>query len=255
MSRSVGVVIPAYRPDVPVLRRYLDMLWTVLEPAEIRLELDDPEETVLEALGETKATVHSVPERRGKGAAITYGFEQLETDVLAFADADGSTPAESVDAVISAVRTGEADLAVGSRRHPDADIRSHQSILRQHLGDVFAWIARRFLDVPLYDYQCGAKAMTRETWTAIRGHLYERGFAWDVEVVAMADALEKEIVEVPVAWEDHPESTVAPTEAVPELLTALLSARHRARRLRGHPLHTSIASQREDKPPLIDQYR
>lgn len=255
MSRSVGVVVPAFRPDLPVLRRYLDMLETVVNPTVLRVELDDPAAEVANELAETAAEIHVVNERRGKGAAITNGFEALETDILAFADADGSTPAESVDSVLAPVRNDEADLAVGSRRHPDAVIRSHQTILRQRLGDAFAWIARRFLDVPLYDYQCGAKAMTRATWGAIRGHLYESGFAWDIEVVAMAGALDRRIEEVPVAWEDHPDSTVITREAVPELLSALFSTRHRAKKLAGHPLHTSIATQRESQPPLVKQDR
>jgi len=238
-----------------VLQRYLDMLQTVVAPDELRVELDDPAPAVAEALADGPAHVNAVEKRRGKGAAITDGFEALETDVLAFADADGSTPAESIDAVVAPVRAGEADLAVGSRRHPEADIRSHQSVLRQRLGDGFAWIARRFLDVDLYDYQCGAKALSREAWEAVRGHLYEPGFAWDVELVAMAGALEQRIVEVPVAWEDHPESTVSPTQAVPELLTALLSARHRARRLAGHPLHTNIGTPRDERPPLVHRYK
>lgn len=255
MSRSVGVVVPAFRPDVPVLRRYLDMIDAVVAPDVLRVELDDPADGVEDALSDSPATVHAVTERRGKGAAITYGFEQLDTDVLAFADADGSTPAESLDAVIAPIRQGEADVAVGSRRHPQADIRSHQTVLRQKLGDGFAWVARRVLDVPLYDYQCGAKAMTRETWRGIRTHLYEPGFAWDIEVVAMAGALDSTIVEVPVVWEDHPDSTVAPVAAVIELLTALFSARHRARRMEGHPIHQGIAARREEGPPLVKQYR
>lgn len=255
MSRTVGIVVPAFRPDVPVLRRYLDMLDAVVDPTVIRVELDDPEPAVLTALEDAPAEIHVAETRRGKGAAITDGFEALETDVLAFADADGSTPAESVDSVIGAVLNGEAELAVGSRRHPDADIRSHQTVLRQRLGDGFAWIARRFLDVPLYDYQCGAKAMSRETWQAIRTHLYESGFAWDIEVIAMAGAFDRRIEEVPVAWEDHPESTVATRDAIPELLSALFSARHRARKVAGHPIHTSIATGRDDQPPLVNRYR
>jgi hypothetical protein len=96
--------------------------------------------------------------------------------------------------------------------------------------------------------------MPRETWLAIRDHLYEPGFAWDIEVVAMAGALEMRIAEVPVTWNDHPESTVSPTTAVPELLTALFAARHRSRRLAGNPVHQTIATHRTERPTLVSQY-
>ncbi|MDR5657203.1 glycosyltransferase [Halodesulfurarchaeum sp. HSR-GB] len=253
MSRSVGVVVPAYRPDRSVLVAYLGALQAEIDPADLRVELDQPEERTVEALRETGATVNVVESRRGKGQALTDGFEALDTDVLAFADADGSTPAESVRNVIDQVRVGEVDLAAGSRRHPDADVQSHQTVFRQHLGDVFAWLARRLLDVSLRDYQCGAKAMTRETWQAIRPHLYQPGFAWDIEVLAVADTLGYTIREVPVTWIDHPDSTVTTTDAVPELLRALVVTRRRARRLGAGT--EPDESGRTEPAPLINRVR
>lgn len=251
MGPKVGVVIPAYRPDVDVLERYIDALETVVDPDVIRVELDDPTGDTVMALADGPAVVHAVDERRGKGAAITAGFEHLDTEVLAFADADGSTPAASIDDVIDPVRSGAADLAVGSRRHPAADVRSHQSFFRRRLGDGFAWLARRVLDVSLYDYQCGAKAMSAETWHSIRAHLYEPGFAWDLEVVSMAHATGKRISEVPVTWVDHPESTVSPGSAVPEMFGGLLAARHRARLVAEDPLSEAIDSYRDRTAPLV----
>jgi hypothetical protein len=235
MSPSVGLVVPAFRPDAERLVAFLEALDERVAPAALRVELDAPTPAVTEALADAPATVHAVDRRRGKGAAVTCGFEHLDTDVLGFADADGSTPADSVADVLDAVDRG-AGLAVGSRRHPGAEVHSHQTLARRRLGDAFAWLARRFLDVDLYDYQCGAKALTAETWAAVRPHLYEAGFAWDVELIAMAGALDRGVVEVPVAWEDHPDSTVSATDAVPELFGALIASNLRSRRLQGRPL-------------------
>lgn len=251
MSPSVGVVLPAYRPDVDVLRRYIEAIDAVVDPEVLRVELDAPRDGTMTALADVPATVNAVDERRGKGRAITAGFERLDTDVLAFADADGSTPAESVDAVIGTVSASDADLAVGSRRHPDAVVRTHQSTIRRRLGDGFAWLARRVLDVSLYDYQCGAKAMTAETWQMIRSHLYEPGFAWDLEVVSIAGATGCRIREVPVTWVDHPESTVDPRTVVPELFTGLIAARHRARLIEEAPLSEALETYRDRPVPLV----
>jgi glycosyltransferase involved in cell wall biosynthesis len=253
MSASVGLVVPAYRPDVERLAAYVRALDEQLAPATVRVELDAPAQGVRAALEGLPATVHAVPERRGKGAAITAGFEALDTDVLAFADADGSTPPTSVSDVLDPLLAGRADLAVGSRRHPDAEVRSHQTFARRWLGDGFAWLARRLLTVGLYDYQCGAKAVSREAWRRIRPHLYEPGFAWDIELVAMAGALDCEITEVPVAWEDQPGSTVSTVDTVGELLRALLAVRHRAKLLADHPLHEVIAARREPPVALVDR--
>jgi len=253
MSGSVGIVVPAFRPDVGELLGYIDRLHERLDDPAVRIELDDPEEGVADRLREADATVATVPYRRGKGAAITAGFEALDTDVLAFVDADGATPAQSVEKVTDPVRTGDVSIAVGSRRHPDSEVESHQTIGRRFLGDGFAWLARRLLAVGLYDFQCGAKALTRECWMAVREHLYEAGFAWDVEFIAVAGALEYHIEEVPITWHDRPGSTVAPLRTVLTFFRTLLTARHRARQIQDSRLHRAIADRRDDGPALIQR--
>jgi len=250
---GVGIVVPAYEPDVDRLGAYLAELRDALDPAEVLVELDAPDPGTEAAVRRLDAAVHVAPERRGKGAAVTAGFERLGTGVLAFADADGATPAGSVADVVAPVTEGAAALSVGSRRHPAADVVGHQTRGRRRLGDGFAWLARRLLAVDLYDYQCGAKALSRDAWTRLRAHLYEAGFAWDVELVAMAGALGLAVREVPVVWEDQPGSTVAPVGTAADLLRALVVVRHRAKLLADHPLHEVIDAPRDGPAALVDR--
>ncbi|KTG25099.1 glycosyltransferase [Haloferax profundi] len=252
MSQSVGVVVPAYRPNPDRLVPYVHALVEELDPEVVRVELDAPRSATLDALDSLPAvvTVNPVDARRGKGAAITAGFEALDTDILAFADADGSTPAESMARVVDAVHDG-ADLAVGSRRHPDATVASHQTVARRYLGDGFAWLARHLTEVPLYDYQCGAKAITADAWADVRTHLYEPGFAWDIELIAVSGAFDHRIVEVPVVWEDQPNSTVSPIDTTLKMGRGLLRSRHRARTIREDRLHEFIAA-RNDERTLVE---
>jgi len=226
---TVGVVVPAYRPDCDVLTGYLDRLTERLAPDALRVELDAPTDATREQLAATPATVAVSGSRRGKGSAITDGFDALKTDVLAFADADGATPAGELCRLVGAVTDGRADLAVGSRRHPDATVETDQSPSRSVMGDGFAWLARRLLDVSLYDYQCGAKALTAGAWQQVRGSLTETGFAWDVELVAFAGVAGLQVTELPITWHDHPESTVPPVRTAIELGGALVRTAYRTR--------------------------
>jgi glycosyltransferase involved in cell wall biosynthesis len=253
MTSAVGLVVPAYRPDVDRLAAYVRALRETLDLATIRIELDAPKEGVPAGLADLPVEIHTVPYRRGKGAAITDGFEALSTDVLAFADADGATPADSVADVIGPVRDGTVDLAVGSRRHPHASVDAHQTLARRYLGDGFAWLARRLLEVDLYDYQCGAKAIDAAAWETVRQHLYEPGFAWDVELIAIAGAVDLSVAEIPIEWHDRPGSTVSPVRDSLRLGRALVTARHRAKRLRDSRLHTALAARREEEPALVEQ--
>ncbi len=254
MTRTVGIVVPAYRSDPDRLATYVRALDERLAPEAIRIELDAPTPDVTDALAELPFDVGTTRRRRGKGAAITDGFEALDTDVLAFVDADGSTPPESVADVLAPVVDDDVDLAVGSRRHPDARVVSHQTFARRYLGDGFALLARLLLDAKFYDYQCGAKALSRETWATVREHLYEPGFAWDIELVAVAAALGHRLVEVPVVWEDRPGSTVSPVGTTLSLARGLLVARHRTKLLRNDPLHSLVAARRPPATALIDRF-
>ena len=252
-DRSLGVVIPAYKPDVDRLADYVDRIDDRFDPATILIELDAPESETVAELRSLPVSVDAVQRRRGKGAAITAGFESLETDLLLFADADGSTPVDSLAAIVEPVRRGRAALAVGSRRHPDAEIADEQSGLRQVLGDGFSRLAGRLLSVSLFDYQCGAKAIDAGAWERVHDHLYEPGFAWDVELIAMAGAVGLSVREIPIEWEDRPGSTVDPIADAARMFRALVTARHRAKQLTDDRLHSVIAARRTNPTPLIER--
>lgn len=246
-SPSVGLAVPAYEPDLERLCPYLDTLAATVAD-EVLVALDDPDPGIADALRE-HARVSVSPERRGKGAAVTDAFDALAddgVDRLVLADADASTPPESIAGIVAALDGGDAGahedgplrdtsatVAVGTRRHPDADVRSHQSLARRGLGAGFVSLARTLLGVRLSDYQCGAKAVTTDVWRDVRPYLHEPGFAWDVEFVAVADALGERIVEVPVTWEDQPNKTVSPIGDTLSMARGLLAARERAATVRG----------------------
>ena len=252
-DRTLGIVIPAYQPDIELLDRYIERINNHLDPATILIELDAPEPETALALRSLPVTVETVSHRRGKGTAITAGFEKLATDIRMFADADGSTAADSLADIVAPVRQRQAALAVGSRRHPDAEIADEQSMLRQFLGDGFSRLAGSLLPVTLHDYQCGAKAIDADAWEQVHHHLYEPGFAWDVELIAMSGALEIPVREVPVQWEDRPGSTVDPVADAARMFRALLTSRHRAKQLSDDRFHSVIADRTRQPTPLIEQ--
>lgn len=252
MASDLGIVIPVFQPDIEQLAAYVHALDDQLTPETIHIELDAPQSGIPEALSKLPASINTVKHRRGKGAAITAGFETLNTDLLAFVDADGSTLIDAFANVVAPVQEGQADLAIGSRRHPEAEVIIHQTFVRQHFGNVFARLARQLLSPSLYDYQCGAKVISANAWSDIRGHLYESGFAWDIELIAIAVALNKRIIEVPIEWVDHPSSTVSPIRDSLKMFRGLLMARHRAELVRGNWLHQLLDRPRR-RVALIDQ--
>lgn len=244
---TVGVVIPAYAPDIVVLEQFIGDIRNVIDPETIRVEIDVPRTAHVERLEAIVDRVSVSSDRRGKGAAIMEGFDALETDVLVFADADGSVPAHSLENLVRQTEEGTADVSIGSRRHPNSHIVNHQTLGRRFLGDAFAFAARKLLPTKCRDYQCGAKAVRAETWNVIGHHCYEPGFAWDLEFVSVAGSLGYEIAEVPVDWEDHPDSTVDPLWTSVELATALVDVRRRADAIASSPRFKNITKTTRSK--------
>lgn len=252
MAASVGVIVPAFKSDISQLSQYLRAIQEHIEPEQIIVEIDVPSQKTVSQLSDLPAEISRHTTRRGKGAAITTGFEKLDTDILAFADADGSTPANELRSIIDSVRTGPADIAIGSRRHPDSDVRSNQTIARRYMGDVFARLAKSLLKADFYDFQCGAKAISNDSWDQLRDELYEPGFAWDLELIAIAEQNNLLIEEIPIEWYDKPQSTVDPIRTSIDMIRALLLIRHRIGLSQNSIFHEKIAGIYTDsRPPLM----
>tara|TARA_A100001037_G_C15078143_1_gene602826 strand:- start:83 stop:790 length:708 start_codon:yes stop_codon:yes gene_type:complete len=233
MKNSIGVVIPAYNPNLKTLEGYVRDLDKVLCPDVILIEIDDPSELVLSQMGGISARFEVSDRKEGKGAAITRGFNKLKSDILVFVDADGSISAKSVKKVCDSIIKLDVDLAVGSRRHPDSNIKFHQGNIRKLLGDGFSVLSRVLLEVKLHDYQCGVKAIDRKVWEEVQRDIERKGFSWDIELISIVSMRGYKIEEIPIEWDDQPGSTVKIIPTVLELFNALFTVRRKIKKLRG----------------------
>jgi glycosyltransferase involved in cell wall biosynthesis len=107
-------------------------------------------------------SVLTLDANRGKGEAVRRGL--LDgiadgADLVAFCDADFAAPPEEVARLVAALRADDGiDGVLGSRvAMLGTDIR--RSMLRHYSGRVFATATSLVLGVPVYDTQCGAKAL------------------------------------------------------------------------------------------------
>jgi SAM-dependent methyltransferase len=141
----------------------------------------------------------------GKGAAICAGLEIVRGEYAAFCDVDLATPLDDLDLIVVAARmTG--GLAVASRGLPTSGFTRHESRRRELLGRLYNRLVQLTLTPGISDTQCGAKAAPTALWHKILTHCSEKGFAWDVEAIAVAQRLGFAVREVGVHW-SHDERT------------------------------------------------
>lgn len=166
------------------------------------------------------------PVNRGKGAAVRRGFESASGNLLLFSDADFSAPIEESLKLIAALESGY-DVAIGSRGLDESDIQVRQSWPRETMGKTFNLLLRTLLPIPYHDTQCGFKMFRRAALDALLPRLKVDGFAFDVEMLVVAQQRGLQVAEVPVVWRDVRESKVHPIRSSLHMLKDVFAIRYR----------------------------
>ena len=161
----------------------------------------------------------------GKGGAVLTGLLAGTAPVRAFVDADLSTDVPSIQRVLAAVQPGQVDVAIASRRHRDSDIRRHQPLQRELAGRAFNIVLRGLGLTRNRDTQCGLKAFTSDAVEACGSKMTSFGFAFDVELLLIAEREGFASLEVPVTWSDVEGSSVKMWSGAPAMLRELLRLR------------------------------
>jgi dolichyl-phosphate beta-glucosyltransferase len=147
--------------------------------------------------------------QRGKGYAVRSGMREARGEIVFYMDADLSVPLEEIDAFLAHFSANpEVDVLLGSRQHAGSRIERRQSLLRQTMGKAFNRILRALSLIPFRDTQCGFKAFRKKAAREIFELQTIDGFAFDVEVILLAQALGYRVAELPVRWLNSPESKV-----------------------------------------------
>lgn len=163
----------------------------------------DATATVAAAAG---ATVITLPQNRGKGAAVRAGVLAARGRCVAFTDADLAYPPAQLLDLLAAVEGG-SDVAVGNRHHR-ASRGVSSSLLRAASGRLFNVLTAAVLLGQHRDTQCGLKAFRSDAARQIFTRTRLDGFAFDVEVLHLVERDRLSLAEVPVTLVDTSGSTV-----------------------------------------------
>jgi glycosyltransferase involved in cell wall biosynthesis len=181
------------------------------------------------------------PVARGKGFAVKTGMLAAEGDLVFFMDADLSVPLRFVDAFLPYFE--KADVVFGSRQHPETVIPISQPFFRVFYGRVFNMALRLCGATSFKDTQCGFKAFRRAAAREVFSRLSLDGFGFDVEAMALAEALRLRIVERPVEWSDAPGTKVrALRDGTSAFFEAVLAAKRAQRAVKSRTPSCELSS-------------
>ncbi|MGA2682127.1 MAG: glycosyltransferase [Candidatus Bathyarchaeia archaeon] len=138
--------------------------------------------------------VLSYKENVGKGYAVKTGFMQTSGSVVIFTDGDMDIDLGTISEYLEALKQG--DIVIASKRHVDSQVEVPVS--RRILSEVFNGLVRFLTGLPLKDTQSGLKAMKKSAFIDIFPRLAVKRYAFDVELLAVANLYGLKVVEMPV---------------------------------------------------------
>jgi glycosyltransferase involved in cell wall biosynthesis len=144
---------------------------------------------------------------RGKGFSVRRGMLEARGDYVLFTDADLSIPIESVGPFVAALDAG-ADVAIASRLTADAQEHGPRELGRHTMSRAFSTLVRLTMLRDVTDSQCGFKAFRRDVARRLFSVQRIDRFAFDVEILWLAQRWGYRVVEVPVACVYHSQSSV-----------------------------------------------
>lgn len=207
MNPRLTLILPAYN-EGDRLRRGYERLAPVLDQlghdAVEVIVVDDgsTDDTARVAHGLYGALPHAQvivqPLNRGKGAAVRLGLAAARGDVVAATDADQAINPSHLPQLLEVAT--HADVVAGSRA-VDGHIR-YDSVLRTAAGAAFNGIVRHYTGTTLRDTQCGFKGWRRGPGRLLGLLGLVDRFAYDAEMLFLADQIGLTVEALPVTWDD-----------------------------------------------------
>ncbi len=232
---ELSIIIPAYNERARIgatlakIRDYLKIKHN--ESYEIIVvddgSVDDTSKIAAEfTSGDFNLRVFKNEINRGKGYSVRRGVIESDGDYILFSDADLSTPIEEYDklrAVLDA--DSSVGIAIGSRALKSSQIIIHQPFYREWMGKIFNKIARVLTFKKIKDSQCGFKLFRKETAKKIFELSRVNGFAFDAEIIFLAQKMGFGVREIPVRWINSPNSRVNPVKDSLKMFFEILKIR------------------------------
>jgi dolichyl-phosphate beta-glucosyltransferase len=233
--RSVSIVIPAYnegRRLGATLASAAEFLGGQSWDWEIRVVDDGSVDNTSEiaaafAATERRVVVQREP-HRGKGGAVRTGLIAARGDYRFICDADLSMPIAELARFMPPLAPA-FDVAIGSREGLRAR-RIGEPLYRHLLGRLFNVGVQSLVLPGIEDSQCGFKMFTADAVRAIFPRVTVDGWAFDVEVLAVARALKLRVIEIPIEWHYRAESRLSMLRDGWQMLRELLRIRRHAAR-------------------------
>lgn len=235
---DLSIIVPAYNEELRIPPT-LERLNAFLAAQPLRYEIvvvDDGSKDktcdVVLAHAERMPNLRLVRQmpNRGKGAAVRRGMLEAHGQIRVMCDADGSMPPEQLPRLLAPIIACKSEIAIGSRYAEGAKTDKKQPAYRVMWSRLCNKLIQRSLVPGVRDTQCGFKAFTAIAAEDLFARGRIDGWAFDLEILALARRRAYDIAEVGVSWTDDKRSKVNPVKDLIKVVREAVTIRRNLRR-------------------------
>ena len=211
----LSVVIPAYNEEgrIPATLQSLKEYFKDKNyEYEILVVVDGAEDNTAQVVKDANIpNLRLIDNKKncGKGCVVKQGMLEAKGEYHLFTDADNSTSIDHLEKMWPYFKGGY-DIVIGSRDVKGAILDPPQPFLRKMiLGKGFRLLSQIICGTwGILDSQCGFKCFTKKATENIFPRCRINRFAFDPEILVIAQKLGYKIKEIPAHWKNDPESKV-----------------------------------------------
>lgn len=229
-SVELSVIVPAYNEEerLPMM---MDEALEYLEERKKKLKsftyevivVDDGSkdkttqtaQSYCNKYGSDKIRVLTLAKNRGKGGAIRLGMFSARGRYVLFADADGASKFSDFTKLENEMKNMKKDssnraVVCGSRAHLEEESIAQRSFFRTILMKGFHFVVWFLCVRGIKDTQCGFKLLSREAAVLLFSNLHVERWAFDVDMLFLAQYFNIPVGEVAINWTEIEGSKMVP---------------------------------------------
>lgn len=226
----LSLIIPAYNEErrlpqtIPQVIEFLTAQPYQSEVLIVNNNSSDDTKAIAEKYAHESKFIKVLDEpMQGKGAAVRAGMLAAQGEFFFMADADLSMPIEEIGRFLPP-NLDNYDVAIASREVIGA-IRYNEPAYRHLMGRVFNFIVKTMAVPGFQDTQCGFKCFRRLVALDVLENQSITGWAFDVELLFIAQRRGYTIVEVPIDWYYRANSRINPIKDAIDMVKEVLRIR------------------------------
>ncbi|MEK7522171.1 MAG: glycosyltransferase family 2 protein [Patescibacteria group bacterium] len=203
IAHFLSLIIPVYKQertivkDVKQIKQVLDSIRYDHEIIVVFDGVADQSYKKVKQANIPKVKTISYLKNQGKSHAIQLGMKKAVGDYVMFIDSGMEIDPNSISMLLEHMEWYNADVIVGSKRHPASQVNYVAS--RKLLSEGYYFVVKFLFGIKVRDTQAGIKIFKKKVLEKILPRMVGKKFTGDLEMLVIADTLGfKRIYEAPI---------------------------------------------------------